>query len=231
MASAGTATAEHSSRSLVGWAGTDRETEAEVHRLYRKASYSPHAEVTNVTSMAPLVSGGAATSHPERSIPFTRTETHPSIADWVRSRLRPEPDRLARRIGIVFDLAREELFEDGMESEFSRALITLIHSHGNAAISAIEKTLQSGHVSSEIAQEALRWLGALAHSESHKYRLLILRGYLEAPIAPIRDAAGLGLAAMDDPTAIPAIMEAIRNETYPQLRQNLQLVLIQLEDT
>jgi len=294
-AGAATGIADLQSRPFVGWAATDRETEAELHRARHDVVYRPltaperavlyfeytlvgGAEASNVTSLTALLPGiggsakydrllspsreidlSAETWIPRRHLPeyvfplpiqyVTRTRvlshTRPlSEAETVRIGTSPTfpspnrtllesvgPDLLAQKIGLFFDLAREERFEDGMESAFSRGLATLLDAHGTASIAAIELGLRSSCVGGEVAQEALRWLGAVGHNESHTYRLSILKHFLKSPFAPLRDAAGLGLAALDDPQILPSLREAIQNETYEPLRQNLQLVANQLEET
>lgn len=143
----------------------------------------------------------------------------------------PESSLLARRVALIFHAAQEERFEDGIESAFSRALVSMIQTHGNAAIATIEQTVASKDVNTEVAEEALRWIASVDQPESHKYRLWLLQGSLRSPSARIRDAAGLGLAAMDHPSAIPPLQEAITKETSPEVREGLQLVLDQLVQT
>ena len=46
----------------------------------------------------------------------------------------------------------------------------------------------------------------------------------------IRDAASIGINAMDDPAAIESVRAAIKNEPHIRLRQNLRDVLEQLKD-
>jgi hypothetical protein len=41
----------------------------------------------------------------------------------------------------------------------------------------------------------------------------------------VRDAAGLGLASMRDPRAIPHVLDAIGRESNPELRADLELVV------
>lgn len=138
---------------------------------------------------------------------------------------------LQRRISFAFLSALDERFEDGMDSTFSHTLASLIQTYGNAGVAAVQQVLESGQTNAEIVAEALRWLGIIHHPESRKYRLWLLQETLRSASPRIRDAAGLGLAAMDDPDAIAALVEAIERERYAPLRQNLQLVLDQLAQT
>ena len=47
----------------------------------------------------------------------------------------------------------------------------------------------------------------------------------------IRDAAGLGLSFLDDPSALPALLEAHSSESQRWLRDGLGMVIAQLEQT
>ena len=45
---------------------------------------------------------------------------------------------LHKEIAGLCGAAREEVFEDGMESQFSRGLLRLIEDHGDAAVRELE---------------------------------------------------------------------------------------------
>lgn len=129
-------------------------------------------------------------------------------------------------------LAREEWFEDGVESKFSRALSTLVFGYGDAAIAAVESFVLSPSSNIEIAVEAAQWLGEVAHHESHRYRRTLLeRLLLTAPSTRLRHGAAAGLAAMDEPSLLPVLLEARDRESNRRLRHYLELVVDQLERT
>lgn len=46
----------------------------------------------------------------------------------------------------------------------------------------------------------------------------------------IRDAALIGIEAMDDPTVIKILQDALRKEQHMQIKQNLQRIIKQLQD-
>ena len=142
-----------------------------------------------------------------------------------------KPDYLRNRVSELFASAAEENFEEGTESPFAKGLLALIRDYGNAAVAALESTLEPGRTDIEVAREVLRWLGAIDHSQSGRYRRAVLEKHLKASSARLRYAAGLGLAEMDDPAAIPALIAAIRTEAHDKIRWHFQLVLDQLEDT
>lgn len=128
-------------------------------------------------------------------------------------------------------LAREEWFEGGVESKFSWALSNLVHAYGDAAVAAVETFVGSPSTNIEIAVEAAKWLGEVDHPTSHRYRRTLLERLLSAPSTRLRHGAGEGLAAMDDPSSLPALIEARDRETNRRLRYYLELVVEQLERT
>lgn len=139
--------------------------------------------------------------------------------------------KLIDMLAKLFDDAGDEVFEDGMDTVFSSGLKHIILNHGENAIYALEKVIASPHADVEIVEEVLRQISHIDDRSTHLHRLALLERELELPNSRIRDAASLGIAAMDDPKSIPALQKAICNEQYGQLRKNLEEVLAQLQDT
>lgn len=154
-------------------------------------------------------------------------------AIWSSSSTLPldNPVKVDQEIELLFDRAKEEVFEDGMESEFSRGLISYIRKYGNAAIATLERLIVTEQVNAEVASEAMRWLGHINHSITYRSRLYLLERSLHNSSARVRDGAGLGLAFLDDPHAIPYLKQAIEREQYLELRYDLEQVVIQLDST
>jgi HEAT repeat protein len=151
--------------------------------------------------------------------------------EWLESST-VQQDRLEEiRLQTValFEAAKDQRFEDGMESEFSNELVALVEKHDDAAIKAIAHFITSEIVNDEVASEALRWLGRLDHPTTYHARLRLLERSLFCSSARIRDGAALGLAAMDDPHAITCLEQAIQREKNAELREDLTQVLTQLE--
>ena len=144
----------------------------------------------------------------------------------------PTPgEGLTSRIEAMFSVASEETFVDGMDSDFSRDLHSIVRSRGRVAIDAITMMMRSERLNVEVGGEALRQIGSIVDTQTHQSRLALLMAGLESPDPRLKDAASLGIATLDDPTAIESITRAIRLETSPRLRQNFQLVLDQLQAT
>lgn len=135
------------------------------------------------------------------------------------------------QITALFRGGREELFEDGVESGFSRRLVELIITHGSSAMREVSNIILNGKANDEVSSEALRWLGHIDHTASYQYRLSLLKRALRSPSARVRDGALLGLSYLDDPDALDDLQLAIQKENVKELRKDMEQVLGQLEAT
>jgi hypothetical protein len=133
------------------------------------------------------------------------------------------------QIRSLFEFAKDEFFEDGMETAFSKNLETIILKHGISSIVALSKIVFDKQSNEEIVSEALRLLGRIQDQNTYNIRLWLLEQNLKSNSARIRDGALLGLASLDDPHSIPSMKKAIQAETYLELREDMQQVLKQLE--
>lgn len=134
-------------------------------------------------------------------------------------------------VARLFRAAKEEEFEDGMESDFSKGLRSLVTAYSKRAIEAMTHLIVYEKVNPEVASEALRSLGSLEDVESYQYRRWLLERALQCSSPVVRDGAALGLAFMDDPHAIAYIRQAINREQCSELREDMEQVLVQLEST
>jgi Type IV secretion-system coupling protein DNA-binding domain len=158
-------------------------------------------------------------------------EDMPELAATKSSTLLPQnlSTTLRQKIGAIFAEAKEEVFEDGMESQFSRALTSAIRQFGNAAIRLLAGLILFETVNAESASEALRWLGHMNHPPTHRARLWLLERSLQSSSPTVRDGAALGLAFLEDRRAMPYLQEAIERERSVELQHDLRQVLAQLE--
>ena len=138
---------------------------------------------------------------------------------------------LASEIKQVFRNAQDEVFADGMDSRLSHALDHAVKLHGTYAVNAIERVIRFDSPNAEIVGETLRQIGWIDDPSSQTDRLRILIKYLDSSDPRIRDAASLGIAALDDPAALPAVRKAMGRERSPMLHRNLELVVEQLQET
>ncbi len=135
-------------------------------------------------------------------------------------------DRLS--IENLFTVDRDEIFEDGIESNFSKSLIYYIQKYGNEVIEILSGLMDHGMVNPEIASEAMRWLGHVEHPQTYDKRLWLLERSLKHVSARVRDGATLGLASLGDLDAIPYLREAIELEQCAELRKDMEQVLAEL---
>jgi hypothetical protein len=134
-----------------------------------------------------------------------------------------------KTIDRLFESARELYFEDGMETDFSRDLVSLVKKYGNLAMGEISYLISYGRVDSEVAGEALRWLARINDPSTYGWRFWLLEKGLLSKSPVVRDSAALGLLSMCDANAIPDIRKAIERETIAELRDDLQGALRELE--
>ena len=138
------------------------------------------------------------------------------------------PD-LSHRVLAIFEDARSEPFEDGMDSRFSESLTRQLHDHGYLAMQDIAHLIRYGRLSSEVACEALKLLGRIDHPRTRPWRLWLLEVSLLSPDPWVRDGAAMGLTSLADPHAIPLLRDAAEKEPIPELREDLRLALQELE--
>jgi HEAT repeats len=145
------------------------------------------------------------------------------------TKLPDHPPELSESLRALLASGKEQVFEDGIESEFSKALIAFIKKYGYDALAELAYFIVYEKVSTEVAAEALRWLGLMSHPLSYHWRLWLLERSLSSRSARVRDGASLGLAFLDNPDAIPYLRQAIEREPIAELRGDMQQVLAQLE--
>lgn len=138
---------------------------------------------------------------------------------------------VASRVQDLFLRAEGELAETGSAEDFGHRLQSIIREVGVPAVDAIAQAIQRRGTRDSLVFEALRHTGMIEHPPSYRRRFDLLVEGLNSPSPRVRDGAGLGLAFLDDPAAIPHLEEAIRKERVPDLKNDLQLVLDQLVET
>lgn len=147
-----------------------------------------------------------------------------NVIDVKRNDSSNIPD-IEQKIHMLFQAAKEQIFEDGMENTFLKGLTSLVDEYGDDAIAALSEHILYVESNEETASEALRWLSRLSHSTSLDVRLRLLEDCLNQNSVRIRDAATVGLATLDDPHAIPYLKQAIEREKYTELREDMEQAL------
>ncbi len=124
--------------------------------------------------------------------------------------------------------AESEYFEDGMDSEFSRALHALVEEYGNRAVSIMTKRLVKADP--EVLTEAIRSLSLVDHSSTYIARRWFIEAALQSEYTIVRDAAISSLWRLLDPHAVPFLLRACRRENVPELREDMEQLLQRLAE-
>lgn len=139
---------------------------------------------------------------------------------------------IAAEIKNLFSLATFISLEPGMTNSFSEGLEEAIEKYGELALREIQHIILSKETASSIALEALKYVGNSDSKVWHDERRSMLETCLrKSRSAWVRDGAGLGLSFLDDPRSIPELEKAIERESSEALKEDLQLVLDQLQRT
>jgi len=219
------------------WTGDPQKEQQDIYRhealpLYVGYEVRPRQALVASATTIPTPPFKGASSETRRIIQV-QADTGTMRDEWSENSTSPHerPAEIDRQIEALFEAAKEEIFEDGMETEFSKELVSLVNRYGNVAIEVMAHLIIHERVNAEVAAEALRWMGRIEHSPSYRYRLWLLARSLRCSSACIRDGAALGLSSMDDPNAIAHLEQAIQVEQIGELREDMAQVLAQLEST
>jgi len=139
------------------------------------------------------------------------------------------PQSVEKELEQLFAECQEEIFEDGMDSDFSRGLTRLILTRRDAALLELNVLVRGLRTPANLVAEALRTLGRISDKETHAFRRWILADLLDARSVTVRDGAIVGLANLDDPSVKKLVESRLPQEPSEQLRQDLKQLLDQLE--
>ena len=139
-------------------------------------------------------------------------------------------DDLSRTIRIIFDAGKNEQFEDGMRSDFSKAIERLIKNYQDNAVAALAEFLASNKIDSDLLCETLRTIGKFNDDKTALIRFQILISFLSHASPFIRDCAGLALYDIESPNAIPYIKQAVDKEPYQSLKRDFEKIIDALEE-
>jgi hypothetical protein len=133
----------------------------------------------------------------------------------------PASDELARRVATAFRVARNEVFEDGEDSQFAKELRLLISRFREHALIEINFLLTDTRVIAGVAAECVRALGEIKGDVAHSFRRWMILQALRDSRLPVRDASILALEDLNDRTTIGELRIAFEKETSDWLRQDL----------
>ncbi len=130
----------------------------------------------------------------------------------------------------LFSVAHEEQFEVGVESRFSGNLQQLSAYDPVAVLQSLKARLIDSAVSSEVLAEILRWTSRQEADAIHDLVADLLSAGLHHSSSLVRDAAALGLAYLNKGESIIQIKLAIEREKVPELRKDLEDLILSLEN-
>ena len=141
----------------------------------------------------------------------------------------PIPRRVEEQLDWLCAAADEESFEAGVESRLSESLEQLSIYDPIPVIRALTAMLRDNLANPEILSEILQWA---SRQEARAIRadvidLLSMGLYHRSSL--VRDSAALGLACLDEITAIPYVRQAVERERVPELRRDMESLLRSLE--
>jgi len=140
----------------------------------------------------------------------------------VRESLRKAIDRL-------FVIAESEHFEDGMESNLTIGLATLLRQYPREAFGILKAELSVRRLSQRILIELLHFFGRFKGRGITDEQFGVVAAYLHHASPVIRDAAAVALAYMRDKRAIPMLEKIIASEKVNSLREDMKVVLAELK--
>ncbi len=135
---------------------------------------------------------------------------------------------ITRTLNVLVEGARDEYFEDGVESNLSAGLRILFRNYAESFARILDERLKKSDIGPWILTAVLHTIGNIDDDATRDWRLATLVGHLKAPSPLIRDAAAVGLSYLDDKRAIPYLREAIARETNKDFQEDLSSVVEQL---
>lgn len=148
----------------------------------------------------------------------TGTTTHDATNDFLR------------RVAALFrsyEFASSDLEKGDLEKDLGALLLQ----GGNIVLHSIDLILKERRVDGEVASDALRLLGKFRHSATGAARLRLLTKHLDHPSRWVRDGAALGLASLEEKSALPALRAAVLKEQIPDLKSDILRAVKYLETT
>jgi hypothetical protein len=142
---------------------------------------------------------------------------------WVSTRR--TPPALLYQLEALFDAARVEVFEGGIESAFARSIGFLLSTNPDATLKAVRQIIFSRPVSTEAVSETLKYLSRSANKETHAARMSLLLDALQHSSPAVRDNVASALASLGDSLAVPALRKAESQESVAPVRKSMQEII------
>lgn len=138
-------------------------------------------------------------------------------------------DKLDSCISQAFESAKFVEFEDGKENEFTLDIMRLVKQYGPTAVERISRALKTSSNSNETFAQTLLCFGRMDDPTTQVARGRAVRWGLKSSSAIVRDAATIAIESMFDRDAQAELRSAIKRETVPSLKQDMESALEYLE--
>ena len=129
----------------------------------------------------------------------------------------------------LFAAARDEQFEVGIESQFSKGLQNLFRYDPTTIIQSLRNRLTSNDADPEVLAEVLRWASRQDVNSVRDLVVDLLSVGLHNASSLVRDAAALSLAHLEEAAAVELLKRALNREKVPELREDLEDLILSLE--
>lgn len=139
------------------------------------------------------------------------------------------PELLEDHLDRLYSDARDEVFEVGRTSQFSKGLQQMCTYAPVAVMQSLRVRLADDRISAEVLAETLRWAADQEVIAIRDSVMAFLSMGLGHPSSLVRDAAALGLAYLDEDAAITPLRHALEREDIPELREDLEALIHSLE--
>lgn len=135
---------------------------------------------------------------------------------------------MKQELDDIIHNAKHEIFYDGMDSVFSIGLHELLDKYDKDVIITLQHLLKDNKLPLDMVCEAFIQCGHIENSSLDNRVILFAEQGLKNKKGWVRDSAGLCLASLDNPIAIPVIQLAVKRERNHEVKEGLEQVLDQL---
>ncbi len=115
------------------------------------------------------------------------------------------------------------------EDLFAQRITNWIEKYEFEALDITSEFYTSHEINDKTMSHLLMTLGNANNHKTYNERLSILKKYLRSPSSTIRYGAVIGISNLDDPTATPALLKALKKEKIPVIRGTIKSVINQLK--
>lgn len=129
----------------------------------------------------------------------------------------------------AMNVANHEFFESGYDSMFSLKLDFMFSRYPEQTITFLkDKITNQPDASPETLAEVMRWASRQETESVHQQLVMLSLSGLNHYASLVRDEPSIALAHLEDKRAIPFLNKAVRNESDPALRQDMQDLIASL---